>query len=346
MVNKGIYVTEKKGVTFLFFGSYRNSCISNPEACGPEGETFINSDWLFFCCLIVFFSNHCSFRPWNEIQSIFRPAVTFAVSWPGLFVDKVIHRDTHRTVLCFWDRYFTFVWVGTSGWCLWLCTAVPWFDTLLWQKGTAAQGQAQEPQCGQGWAQEGPLLQLPALETPNEVQVPSGDQDFGFQKEELLRHSAVSWLRSRDAELGEGLFIGVIGAAAALLILEMLSWFVPEDELSSKAFPLSVLYTLEIFYCARFFHSSFSPLPSSGVTFSFFWKTQDQQAKLLPASGGRVISSGFKICSNEGEGSVEFYTRGNAMMKWKASFSPPGKVYIDFKKQFICNIGLYSCSQM
>ncbi|NXT62484.1 AGRD1 protein, partial [Chaetops frenatus] len=60
-----------------------------------------------------------------------------------------------------------------------------------------------------------------------------------------------------------------------------------------------------------------------GVTFSFFWKTQDQQAKLLPASGGRVISSGFKICSNEGEGSVEFYTRGNAM-KWKASFSPPG----------------------
>ncbi|NWI72981.1 AGRD1 protein, partial [Dryoscopus gambensis] len=61
-----------------------------------------------------------------------------------------------------------------------------------------------------------------------------------------------------------------------------------------------------------------------GVTFSFFWKTQDQQAKLLPASGGRVISSGFKVCSNEGEGSVEFYTRGNAMMKWKASFSPPG----------------------
>ncbi|NXO27481.1 AGRD1 protein, partial [Cisticola juncidis] len=61
-----------------------------------------------------------------------------------------------------------------------------------------------------------------------------------------------------------------------------------------------------------------------GVTFSFFWKTQDQQAKLLPASGGRVISSGFKICSNEGEGSVEFYTRGDAMMKWKASFSPPG----------------------
>ncbi|XP_064583289.1 adhesion G-protein coupled receptor D1 [Zonotrichia leucophrys gambelii] len=61
-----------------------------------------------------------------------------------------------------------------------------------------------------------------------------------------------------------------------------------------------------------------------GVTFSFFWKTQDQQAKLLPASGGRVISSGFRICSSEGQGSVEFYTRGSAMMRWKASFSPPG----------------------
>lgn len=69
-------------------------------------------------------------------------------------------------------------------------------------------------------------------------------------------------------------------------------------------------------------HSCFLP---SGVTFSFFWKTQDQQTKFPPASGGQVISSGFKICSSEGEGSVEFYTRGNAMMKWKASFSPPGK---------------------
>lgn len=83
---------------------------------------------------------------------------------------------------------------------------------------------------------------------------------------------------------------------------------------------------LEMFNCTFFIKIS-SRLLSSGVTFSFFWKTQDQQAKFLPASGGQVISSGFKICSNEGEGSVEFYTRGNAMMKWKASFSPPGKVY-------------------
>uniref|UniRef100_A0A8C8SB18 Adhesion G-protein coupled receptor D1 n=1 Tax=Pelusios castaneus TaxID=367368 RepID=A0A8C8SB18_9SAUR len=60
-----------------------------------------------------------------------------------------------------------------------------------------------------------------------------------------------------------------------------------------------------------------------GVTFSFFWKTLEQQAKFLPAYGGQVISSGFKICSNEDEGFVEFYAHGNSM-KWEASFSPPG----------------------
>ncbi|XP_027673076.2 adhesion G-protein coupled receptor D1 isoform X2 [Chelonia mydas] len=60
-----------------------------------------------------------------------------------------------------------------------------------------------------------------------------------------------------------------------------------------------------------------------GVTFSFFWKTQEQKANFPPAYGGQVISSGFKICSSEDEGSLEFYARGNSM-KWEASFSPPG----------------------
>ncbi|KAM9118136.1 adhesion G-protein coupled receptor D1 [Pangshura tecta] len=60
-----------------------------------------------------------------------------------------------------------------------------------------------------------------------------------------------------------------------------------------------------------------------GVTFSFFWKTQEQQANFPPAYGGQVISSGFKICSSEDEGSLEFYARENSM-KWEASFSPPG----------------------
>ncbi|XP_065424657.1 adhesion G-protein coupled receptor D1 isoform X3 [Chrysemys picta bellii] len=62
---------------------------------------------------------------------------------------------------------------------------------------------------------------------------------------------------------------------------------------------------------------------NGGVTFSFFWKTQEQQANFPPAYGGQVISSGFKICSSEDEGSLEFYARGNSM-KWEASFSPPG----------------------
>ncbi|XP_043832994.1 adhesion G-protein coupled receptor D1 [Dromiciops gliroides] len=61
-----------------------------------------------------------------------------------------------------------------------------------------------------------------------------------------------------------------------------------------------------------------------GVTFSFFWKIQGEQSRTtLPAYGGQVISSGFKVCSSEGKGSVEFYTRENSM-KWEASFSPPG----------------------
>ncbi|KAM9194995.1 adhesion G-protein coupled receptor D1 [Dugong dugon] len=39
-VNKGIYLKEEKGVTLLYYGSYRNSCISDPTQCGPEGVTF------------------------------------------------------------------------------------------------------------------------------------------------------------------------------------------------------------------------------------------------------------------------------------------------------------------
>ena len=37
-VNKGIYLKEEKRVTFLYYGSYKSSCISNLAQCGPEGE--------------------------------------------------------------------------------------------------------------------------------------------------------------------------------------------------------------------------------------------------------------------------------------------------------------------
>ncbi|XP_053327719.1 adhesion G-protein coupled receptor D1 [Spea bombifrons] len=39
-VNQGIFLNEHKGDSFLYFGSSKNSCISNPSICGPEGVTF------------------------------------------------------------------------------------------------------------------------------------------------------------------------------------------------------------------------------------------------------------------------------------------------------------------
>ncbi|XP_062400031.1 adhesion G-protein coupled receptor D1 isoform X2 [Sardina pilchardus] len=40
MVNKGIYLNGDQGGTFLHFGNYKNSCISDPMLCGPQGITF------------------------------------------------------------------------------------------------------------------------------------------------------------------------------------------------------------------------------------------------------------------------------------------------------------------
>ncbi|XP_040052309.1 adhesion G-protein coupled receptor D1 isoform X2 [Gasterosteus aculeatus] len=40
MVNKGIFLNGDNGGTFLHFGNYQNSCISDPTWCGPGGITF------------------------------------------------------------------------------------------------------------------------------------------------------------------------------------------------------------------------------------------------------------------------------------------------------------------
>ncbi|XP_035392157.1 adhesion G-protein coupled receptor D1 isoform X2 [Electrophorus electricus] len=40
VVNKGIYLSGDSSATFLHFGNYKNSCISDPILCGPEGITF------------------------------------------------------------------------------------------------------------------------------------------------------------------------------------------------------------------------------------------------------------------------------------------------------------------
>ncbi|XP_075710559.1 adhesion G-protein coupled receptor D1 [Rhinoderma darwinii] len=39
-VNHGIVLNEQKGVTLLYFGSSKTSCISDPSTCGPEGVSF------------------------------------------------------------------------------------------------------------------------------------------------------------------------------------------------------------------------------------------------------------------------------------------------------------------
>ncbi|XP_063313094.1 adhesion G-protein coupled receptor D1 [Pelobates fuscus] len=39
-VSQGIFLNEHRGDTFLHFGSSKNSCISNPSICGPEGVSF------------------------------------------------------------------------------------------------------------------------------------------------------------------------------------------------------------------------------------------------------------------------------------------------------------------
>ncbi|KAM9475036.1 adhesion G-protein coupled receptor D1 isoform 1-T1 [Clarias gariepinus] len=40
VLNKGIYLNRAKGDTFLHFGTFKNSCISDPSLCGPQGITF------------------------------------------------------------------------------------------------------------------------------------------------------------------------------------------------------------------------------------------------------------------------------------------------------------------
>lgn len=62
-----------------------------------------------------------------------------------------------------------------------------------------------------------------------------------------------------------------------------------------------------------------------GITFSFFWKNQEEQSRFAVASGGKVISNGFSVYVNSYGGHVEFYTRGNNH-RWKANIKIPGTV--------------------
>uniref|UniRef100_A0A8C9X2G3 Adhesion G protein-coupled receptor D1 n=1 Tax=Sander lucioperca TaxID=283035 RepID=A0A8C9X2G3_SANLU len=60
-----------------------------------------------------------------------------------------------------------------------------------------------------------------------------------------------------------------------------------------------------------------------GITFSFFWKNHESESRFAVASGGKVISNGFSVYTNNYGGYVEFYTRGNNH-RWKANIRVPG----------------------
>lgn len=53
MVNKGIYLNGDNGATFLHFGNYKDSCISDPVLCGPAGEFLLS-----FCTLSIVIEVH------------------------------------------------------------------------------------------------------------------------------------------------------------------------------------------------------------------------------------------------------------------------------------------------
>ncbi|XP_071060494.1 adhesion G-protein coupled receptor D1 isoform X5 [Pseudochaenichthys georgianus] len=60
-----------------------------------------------------------------------------------------------------------------------------------------------------------------------------------------------------------------------------------------------------------------------GITFSFFWKNHESESRFAVASGGKVISNGFSVYTNNFGGYVEFYTRVNNH-RWKANIKVPG----------------------
>lgn len=92
MVNKGIFLNGDNGGTFLHFGNYQNSCISDPTMCGPEGEHAVCScynladflvltpDFFFFRDYLLFLlekprgrvSFRCSLRRKSYLQRLLR----------------------------------------------------------------------------------------------------------------------------------------------------------------------------------------------------------------------------------------------------------------------------------
>lgn len=81
---------------------------------------------------------------------------------------------------------------------------------------------------------------------------------FGFHWEKLLRTVDTQCPGCAHAMQNEGRDCLSGLNCWSIAGVKMLSWVMPADALSSKAFPLAVFYTLESFNCTRFFHSSLS----------------------------------------------------------------------------------------
>lgn len=72
MVNKGIFLDGDNGGTFLHFGNYQNSCISDPTFCGPEGECTVA-----YMQMIVFHSFQFDLK--KDVSHL--PGITFSFFW-------------------------------------------------------------------------------------------------------------------------------------------------------------------------------------------------------------------------------------------------------------------------
>lgn len=72
MVNKGIFLDGDNGGTFLHFGNYQNSCISDPTLCGPEGECAVAR-----MQMIIFQSLEFDLK--TDVSHL--PGITFSFFW-------------------------------------------------------------------------------------------------------------------------------------------------------------------------------------------------------------------------------------------------------------------------
>lgn len=81
MVNKGIFLDGDNGGTFLHFGNYQNSCISDPTLCGPEGEWANAAAVVVVVVLIVFrlFGSDCPLPLPSPLPT--SSGITFSFFW-------------------------------------------------------------------------------------------------------------------------------------------------------------------------------------------------------------------------------------------------------------------------